>query len=44
MRLKYFRFTDFQVHEINEDGDVVHLNDYFTNVKDYERAVSNIAQ
>lgn len=32
------RFTDFQVHEINEAGEVVHLKDYFTNARDYERA------
>ncbi|ETS83479.1 hypothetical protein PFICI_05355 [Pestalotiopsis fici W106-1] len=32
------RFTDFQVHEISEAGEVVHLKDYFTNARDYERA------
>ncbi|KAF7531807.1 hypothetical protein G7054_g8545 [Neopestalotiopsis clavispora] len=32
------RFTDFQVHEINEAGEVVHLKDYFTNARDYDRA------
>ncbi|KAH6661097.1 pseudouridine synthase [Truncatella angustata] len=34
------RFTDFQVHEINEDGEVVHLKDYFTSIRDYERATA----
>ncbi|KAK6072100.1 pseudouridine synthase [Seiridium cupressi] len=32
------RFTDFQVHEIDENGEIVHLNDYFTNARDYDRA------
>lgn len=38
-KLILLRFTDFQVHEINEAGEVVHLKDYFTNARDYERAV-----
>ncbi|KAH8653448.1 pseudouridine synthase [Xylariales sp. PMI_506] len=31
------RFTDFQVHEIGEDGKVLHLHDFATNAKEYDR-------
>ncbi|KAI5867973.1 pseudouridine synthase [Durotheca rogersii] len=28
------RFTDFQVHEISKDGEVIHLHDFQTNARD----------
>lgn len=31
------RYTDFQVHEINKDGEVLRLHDYATNAREYER-------
>ncbi|KAI0446038.1 pseudouridine synthase [Xylaria telfairii] len=34
------RFTDFQVNEITQDGDVVHLNDFHSNARELARAAS----
>ncbi|KAI0603473.1 pseudouridine synthase [Biscogniauxia sp. FL1348] len=34
------RYTDFQVHEITKDGEVVRLKEYFTNARDLARSVS----
>lgn len=38
------RFSDFLVHEISKDGEVVHLRDFHTNAKDYTRAVCSVLQ
>ncbi|KAI1640920.1 pseudouridine synthase [Biscogniauxia mediterranea] len=37
------RYTDFQVHEITKDGEVIHLKDYFTNARDLAKSVSQTA-
>ncbi|KAI0383123.1 pseudouridine synthase [Hypomontagnella monticulosa] len=35
------RFTDFQVHEIDKDGNVVHLKDFQTNIKQLAKPESS---
>lgn len=32
------RFTDFQVHEISKDGEVIHLHDFQTNARELAKA------
>ncbi|KAI5928555.1 pseudouridine synthase [Camillea tinctor] len=34
------RYTDFQVHEITKDGEVVHLKEFFTNARDLARSTT----
>ncbi|KAI0546208.1 pseudouridine synthase [Xylaria curta] len=34
------RFTDFQVNEITQDGEVVHLKDFYNNARELARAAS----
>lgn len=36
----HHRYTDFQVNEINKAGEVVHLQEFYTNAKELSRAVS----
>lgn len=38
--LRTLRFTDFQVHEISKDGEVIHLHDFQTNARELAKAVS----
>ncbi|OTB20660.1 hypothetical protein K445DRAFT_17932 [Daldinia sp. EC12] len=35
------RFTDFQVHEISKNGDVVHLHDFQTNARELAKPTSH---
>ncbi|KAI1268679.1 pseudouridine synthase [Xylariaceae sp. FL1019] len=37
------RYTDFQVHEISNDGEVVHLNDFVNNAREMARTSSQAA-
>ncbi|KAI1754363.1 pseudouridine synthase [Xylaria castorea] len=37
------RFTDFQVNEITQDGEVVHLKDFYNNARELARAASQRA-
>ncbi|KAI0166458.1 pseudouridine synthase [Xylariaceae sp. FL1272] len=37
------RYTDFQVHEISNDGEIVHLNDFVNNAREMARASSQAA-
>ncbi|KAI1743550.1 pseudouridine synthase [Xylaria scruposa] len=37
------RFTDFQVNEITQDGEVVHLKDFYNNARELSRAASQNA-